>query len=250
MFELPRDPLHNACAPSISTLMHLSALMAEYKASPGQLELVRFNGGDNPLPFTSHSCEDFFSTIKEDMFFGILEEQVHIEFTGKFSEKGLSEWLRDCRQLRMSIKGDTVVSGNEYYNEFGQVLNYVGGGVAYTCNVAGMFYTSLTPDIRNPVKAGGYLPLEAFTSKDAQVQELCVLRDLVLKAELEAVMIVGISILANGVSVNSYHTQHMTLAPCPADSYDWHSSTTSVRNIRVKLCSSFWLNMKLRNAGG
>jgi hypothetical protein len=103
----------------------------------------------------------------------------------------------------------TVVSVNEYYNKFGQVLNSVGDGVAYTCNVAGMFYTNPTADICNQVKAGNYLPPEAFTRNDAQVQELRALGDLALKAELEVATIVGISKCDNGVSMNSCHTQGM-----------------------------------------
>jgi hypothetical protein len=113
----------------------------------------------------------------------------------------------------MSNKGDTVVSVNEYYNEFVQVLNSVGDGVAYTYYVAGMFCTNLDLDIRNQVKAGGYLPPEAFTSNDSQVQDLRTLRDLALKAELELVALIGISKRANGVSVNSCQAQGMALAP-------------------------------------
>jgi hypothetical protein len=67
----------------------------------------------------------------------------------------------------VSSKGTTVVSVNEYYNDSGQVLSSVGEGVAYTCNVAGMFYTNLVPGICNQVKAGGYLPPLTFTSNDA-----------------------------------------------------------------------------------
>jgi hypothetical protein len=49
MFELPRDPLLNSYTPSLHTLLHPSALMAECKASPGHLKLVQFNGGGNPM---------------------------------------------------------------------------------------------------------------------------------------------------------------------------------------------------------
>jgi hypothetical protein len=102
----------------------------------------------------------------------------------------------------MSIKGTTVALVNDYYNEFGKLLKSVGYGVAYTCNVAGIVYTNLAPDIHNQVKAGGYLPPEDFTSNDAHVQELRALHDLTLKEELEVAMIVGISKCANGVSVS------------------------------------------------
>jgi hypothetical protein len=118
------------------------------------------------------------------------------------------------------------------------VLNYVGDGFAYTYNVAGIFYTNLAPDIHNQVKAGGYLPPDAFTSNYAQVQELHVLRDLTFKAELEVAMIVAISKRDNGVYVNSYHTQGMTLSPWPANSYDWHSSSTPVMSATPALAKA------------
>jgi hypothetical protein len=127
------------------------------------------------------------------MIFDILEEQLCIEFVGKVTKKDLSELLRDCRQVRMGRKGVMVVSDNEYYNEFGQVLNSVGGGVAYTTNVDGMFYTNLATDLCNQVKAGGYLSPESFTSNDAHVKDLRTLRDLALRAELEVAKILGIS---------------------------------------------------------
>jgi hypothetical protein len=82
-----------------------------------------------------------------------LEEQLSIKFIGKVVKNDLSEWMRDCRQLRMSHKGAMIVSVNEYYNDFGEVLNSVGDGMAYTCNVDCMFYTNLAPDIRNQVKS-------------------------------------------------------------------------------------------------
>jgi hypothetical protein len=56
MFELPRDPLINAYAPSLETLLDPTALMEECQATTVHLKLVRFNGGSNPIPFTSHSC--------------------------------------------------------------------------------------------------------------------------------------------------------------------------------------------------
>jgi hypothetical protein len=104
MFELPRDPLLNAYAPSLETLLNPTALMADCQSTPGHLNLFCFNGGINPIPFNSHSCEDFFSAIKHDKLFDILEEQLHIEFVGKVAKKDLSEWLRDCRQVRMDSK--------------------------------------------------------------------------------------------------------------------------------------------------
>jgi hypothetical protein len=91
MFELPRDPLLNAYAPSLETLLNPAALMAECQATPGHLKLVRFNGGNNPIPFTSHSCEDFFAAIKHYMLFDILEEQVHIKFMGRVVKKDMPE---------------------------------------------------------------------------------------------------------------------------------------------------------------
>jgi hypothetical protein len=124
------------------------------------------------------------------MLFDILEEQLHIELVGKVAKKDLSEWLPDCGQVQMGSKGAIEVSVNDYYNEFGQVLNLVGDGGAYTTNVAGMLYTNLAPDLRNQVKTGGYLPPESFTSNEAQVKELQTLHELALNAELEVATIV------------------------------------------------------------
>jgi hypothetical protein len=212
--------------------------MVECNASPGHLNLVRFVGG-NTIPFISHSCEYFFSTIKHNMLIDILEEQLRIKFIGKVVKKDLAGWLRDCRQLGMSNKGDTVISVNEYYNEFGKMLNSVVDCVAYTCNAAGMFYTSLATDIDIQVKAGGYLSPEVFTSNNAQVQELRALRDLAVNAELEVATIVGISKHDNGVSMNSYHTQCMALSPRPVDSYDSHSSSIPVMYATLALANTF-----------
>jgi hypothetical protein len=56
----------------------------------------------------------FFSTVKHGMLFDILEEQLRIEFLGKVAKKDISEWLHDCRQLQMVIKGAIIVPFNEY----------------------------------------------------------------------------------------------------------------------------------------
>jgi hypothetical protein len=104
MFELTRDPLINANAPSLETLLHPTAIVAEWQATSGQLQLVRFNGGSNTIPFTSHSCEYLFYVIRHGMLFDILEEQLCIEFMGKVAKKDLSEWLFDCRQVHKGIK--------------------------------------------------------------------------------------------------------------------------------------------------
>jgi hypothetical protein len=109
------------------------------------------------------------------------------------------------------------------------VLNSVGYGVSYTTNVADMFYTNLTPDLRNQIKAGGYLPPESCTSDDAQVKELRTLHDLSLKAKLEVAMIIGVSRRANRVSVNTVHPCGMTQSP--AECYSWHPSASPVMSV-------------------
>jgi hypothetical protein len=125
MFELLCDPLLNAYASSLEMMLNPAALMADCQATPGHLKLVCFNGGSNPIPFTLNSCEDYVSAIKHDMLFDIPGEQLRIEFVGKVAKKDLSEWLRDCRQVRMCRKCTIVVSVNEYYNTFGEVTGII-----------------------------------------------------------------------------------------------------------------------------
>jgi hypothetical protein len=142
------------------------------KLAPSELKSVRFNIPENPVPFTTHSCYDFFGYLKYEILFDILKNELRIEYVRQVAKTDLAEWLRDCRQVRLGAKGSVVASVNEFYNEFGQVINVIGDDIKYTCNAALMFYNNLAPYICNQIKASGYFPTETFSDNSSQVYDL------------------------------------------------------------------------------
>jgi hypothetical protein len=104
MYELPRHLGLDVFALDLSSLLVPNALMSICKPVPRQLKLVRFNVPGNPVPFTTHSCDDFFVSLKYEMLFDILESELQIEYVGQVAKKDIAEWLHDCRQARLGAK--------------------------------------------------------------------------------------------------------------------------------------------------
>jgi hypothetical protein len=101
MYDLPQDPGLGVFALDLSSLLAPNALMYECKPPPSDLKSVRFNIPGNPLNFTTHSCVEFYASLKYKMMFDILESELRIEYMGQVAKKDFSEWLRECHQIRL-----------------------------------------------------------------------------------------------------------------------------------------------------